>query len=39
MKFAAGIEYKGTAYDGWQSQLHAPNVQDCLEQALTKGSK
>ena len=36
MKFAAGIEYKGTAFDGWQSQSHAPNVQDCLERALTK---
>ncbi|MXX98871.1 MAG: tRNA pseudouridine(38-40) synthase TruA [Gammaproteobacteria bacterium] len=36
MKFAAGIEYKGTAFDGWQSQSHAPNVQDCIEQALTK---
>ena len=36
MKFAAGIEYKGTAFDGWQSQSHAPSVQDCLEQALTK---
>ena len=36
MKFAAGIEYKGTALAGWQSQSYAPNVQDCLEQALTK---
>lgn len=36
MKFVAGIEYKGTAFDGWQSQSHAPNVQDCLERALTK---
>ncbi|MBC6413965.1 MAG: tRNA pseudouridine(38-40) synthase TruA [Chromatiales bacterium] len=36
MKFAAGIEYKGTAFDGWQCQSHAPSVQDCLERALTK---
>ena len=36
MKFAAGIEYKGTAFGGWQSQSHAPNIQDCLEQALAK---
>ena len=36
MRFAAGIEYKGTAFDGWQSQSHAPSVQDRLEQALSK---
>ena len=36
MKFAAGIEYKGTSFNGWQSQAHAPNVQDCLDRALTK---
>jgi len=36
MKFAAGVEYKGTAFGGWQSQSHAASVQDCLEQSLTK---
>lgn len=35
MKFAAGIEYNGAQFFGWQSQSHARNVQDCLERALT----
>lgn len=35
MKFAVGVEYKGTAFGGWQSQSHAPNIQDCLERALS----
>lgn len=36
MRFAAGIEYDGTAYCGWQRQPHAPSVQECVEQAFSK---
>lgn len=34
MRWAACIEYDGTAYHGWQSQPHASNIQDVLERAL-----
>lgn len=34
MRIAAGIEYNGAAFHGWQSQTHDRNVQDCLELAL-----
>lgn len=36
MRWAACIEYDGTAYHGWQSQPHATSVQDTLEHALTQ---
>jgi len=36
MRWAACIEYDGTAYHGWQSQPHAASVQDTLEAALTR---
>lgn len=36
MRWAACIEYDGTAYSGWQSQPHAPSVQDSLEAALSR---
>lgn len=36
MKIAACIEYKGTAYCGWQRQQHAPSVQEEVEKALSK---
>lgn len=36
MRWAACIEYDGTAYHGWQHQSHAANVQDVVEHALTK---
>lgn len=36
MRWAACIEYDGTAYSGWQSQPHAPSVQDALEAALSR---
>lgn len=36
MRWAACIEYDGTAYHGWQSQPHASSVQDALEAALSK---
>jgi tRNA pseudouridine38-40 synthase len=34
-RFAAGIEYDGTAYCGWQSQPHAPSIQEELNRALS----
>ncbi|HKY93331.1 MAG TPA: tRNA pseudouridine(38-40) synthase TruA [Nevskiaceae bacterium] len=33
-RWMAGIEYRGTAYSGWQAQPHAPSVQGVLETAL-----
>jgi tRNA pseudouridine38-40 synthase len=36
MRWAACIEYDGTAYHGWQSQPHAASVQDSLEAALSR---
>ncbi len=35
MRYAAGVEYCGTAYSGWQRQHHARTVQGELEQALS----
>lgn len=35
-KIALGVEYLGTAYNGWQRQSHAPSVQFALEQALSQ---
>ncbi|AIU74911.1 tRNA pseudouridine synthase A [Hafnia alvei FB1] len=35
-KIALGIEYDGSQYAGWQRQLDAPSVQECLEKALSK---
>lgn len=34
MKYALGVEYRGTAYCGWQRQLHCDSVQQNLETAL-----
>ncbi len=34
MRIAIGIEYDGTAYNGWQRQRTGLGVQECLEQAL-----
>ena len=35
MRLAAGIEYDGTAYHGWQAQRHDPHtVQSVVEKAL-----
>jgi tRNA pseudouridine38-40 synthase len=34
MRIALGVEYEGTTYAGWQSQLHGNTVQDVLEEAL-----
>ena len=35
MRFAACIEYNGTAYCGWQRLSHAPSVQEEVEKALS----
>lgn len=34
-RLALGIEYDGTAYHGWQSQPHAPSIQEELNKALS----
>jgi len=34
-RFAIGIEYDGSAYNGWQIQPHAPSIQQCLNEALS----
>lgn len=34
MRFALGIEYRGSAYCGWQRQPHCDSVQSRVEQAL-----
>jgi tRNA pseudouridine38-40 synthase len=35
VRWAAGIEYRGTAYAGWQRQGHAPSVQQEVERVLS----
>lgn len=34
-RWAAGVEYLGSNYSGWQSQPHAPSVQAEVERALS----
>ena len=34
-RWAAGVEYTGTAYSGWQWQGHAPSVQQEVERVLS----
>lgn len=34
-RIALGIEYSGSAYNGWQRQPHAPSVQEQVERALS----
>lgn len=36
MRIALGIEYDGTAYNGWQRQRTGTGVQELLEQALSQ---
>lgn len=36
MRYAAGVEYVGTAYSGWQAQTHAPSVQSEVERVLSR---
>ena len=35
VRYALGVEYRGTAYCGWQRQPHCDSVQQNLESALT----
>jgi tRNA pseudouridine38-40 synthase len=35
MRLALGISYRGSAYQGWQSQPHGSTVQDRIEAALS----
>lgn len=35
-RIAAGIEYDGSLFAGWQTQPHAPSVQDAVESAFSK---
>lgn len=34
-RWAACVAYDGTAYSGWQTQTHAPNIQDVVAAALS----
>jgi tRNA pseudouridine38-40 synthase len=36
MRLAAGIEYDGSGFFGWQRQRQSPTVQECLESALSR---
>lgn len=36
MRIALGIEYNGSHFKGWQTQIGVRTVQDCVEQALSK---
>lgn len=36
MRIAAGVEYCGARYSGWQKQQHAPSVQESVERALAE---
>ncbi|HEX6259522.1 MAG TPA: tRNA pseudouridine(38-40) synthase TruA, partial [Woeseiaceae bacterium] len=36
MRIALGIEYDGTAYNGWQRQRNGTGVQSVLERALAR---
>lgn len=35
-RWAAGVEYSGAEFSGWQAQYHAPSVQGTLEAALSQ---
>ncbi len=38
MRLAAGVEYDGSGFFGWQRQRQSPTVQECLEAALSQVS-
>ena len=35
-RIVLSIEYDGSAYEGWQSQLHGRTVQDTLQTAIAE---
>jgi len=35
-RVALGLEYDGSAYAGWQSQVNAPSIQSAVERAVSK---
>ena len=35
IRIAMGVEYNGSAYNGWQLQAHSPSVQQAIEAALS----
>lgn len=35
MRYALGVEYDGSGFNGWQAQRDDPSVQGCLQDALT----
>jgi tRNA pseudouridine38-40 synthase len=35
-RLAAGLEYDGSRFLGWQVQKHEPTIQSCVEKALSK---
>ncbi|MCF6300159.1 MAG: tRNA pseudouridine(38-40) synthase TruA [Proteobacteria bacterium] len=36
MRYACGVEYDGQPFYGFQTQIHEPTVQSCLEAAISK---
>lgn len=36
MRFALGVEYCGTGFEGWQHQTHGRTVQDVMEAAISQ---
>lgn len=36
MRIVLGVEYKGSSYSGWQTQLHSSSIQQHVENALSQ---
>ena len=36
MRLAAGVEYQGAGFSGWQRQAGQRTVQECIESAISK---